>query len=321
MACLLSAGFTCPLRAADPAGAAEQGPLAPLARLAGSCWTGSFADGKTKDLICYEWVFEGKFLRSRHHVVGAGAPYAGEALYSFDKAANALHYDYFNSLGDVLRGEVVPGADGVTFPIERVTIGGESAEIRSSWKWRGEDGYLAITDRRFGDEWRTVFTIEFTRDAAPAAAGAELLAPLRHLAGGVWQGSGVWPGGSPLRVETRYSWGVTGRLLRFETLDLSEGERRPLYEGFLFFDPARQAVVQWNFKTDGTRDESVLGHLDATGFEVEGKATRSRVHFVAPDEMRWELSVPVAPGEWKQVLEATYRRQAESVTLVPAPRR
>jgi len=170
MACLLAVGFLGPLDASEPASAADAGPLAPLARLAGSCWTGTFADGKTKDFICYEWVFEGKFLRSRHRVVGAGAPYAGEALYSFDKVAKALHYDYFNSLGDVLRGEVVPGGDGVTFPVERVTIEGESAEIRSSWKWRGADGYSAITDRRYGDEWRTVFTIEFTRDVTPAAA-------------------------------------------------------------------------------------------------------------------------------------------------------
>jgi hypothetical protein len=165
---LLSAGFLGPAASSEAAAPADPGPLAPLARLAGSCWTGTFADGKTKDFICYEWVFEGKFLRSRHRVVGAGAPYAGEALYSFDKAAKTLHYDYFNSLGDVLRGEVAPGADGVTFPIERVTIEGESAEIRSSWKWRGEDGYSAITERRYGDAWRTVITIEFRRDVTPA---------------------------------------------------------------------------------------------------------------------------------------------------------
>ena len=150
---------------ADVPPAAE--PLAPLAWLAGNCYTGTFADGKTKDLICYEWVFEGKFLRSRHRVVGGEKPYAGETLISFDKATGVIRFDYYNSLGDVLRGEVQPNAEGVAFPAEKVTIGGESAEIRSSWKRRGSEGYAAVTERRYGDDWRTLFTIEFVRDAPP----------------------------------------------------------------------------------------------------------------------------------------------------------
>jgi hypothetical protein len=144
-----------------------QEPLAPLAWLAGNCYTGTFADGTTQDFICYEWVFEGKFLRSRHRVVGGAKPYAGETLISFDKAAGVIRFDYYNSLGDVLRGEVMPSTEGVAFPPEQVTIGGESAEIRSSWKRRGTDGYAAVTERRAGDEWRTLFTIEFVRDVTP----------------------------------------------------------------------------------------------------------------------------------------------------------
>jgi hypothetical protein len=157
-----------PAKAEAPA-AAE--PLAPLAWLAGNCYTGTFADGKTKDFICYEWVFDGKFLRSRHRVVGGEKPYAGETLISFDKATGVIRYDYYNSLGDVLRGEVRPTAVGVAFPAEKVTIGGESAEIRSSWR-RGTDGYAAVTERRFGEEWRTLFTIEFVRDVTPAPSPA-----------------------------------------------------------------------------------------------------------------------------------------------------
>jgi hypothetical protein len=169
IALLALAGVLGAARAAESP--APAGALAPLAWLAGSCWTGTFADGKTRDLICYEWVFGDKFLRSRHHVEGGEKPYAGETLYSVDPASGAIHYDYFNWLGDVLRGEVVPTADGVDFPVEKVTIGGEAAEIRSSWKRRGDDAYTAVTERRFGDEWRTVFTIEFVREAreAPAA--------------------------------------------------------------------------------------------------------------------------------------------------------
>ncbi len=223
-------------------------------------------------------------------------------------------------LGDVLRGEAVPAADGVTFPVEQVKIGGQAAEIRSAWKRRGDDAYSAITERRYGDEWRPLFAIEFTRDQPGAAAAA--LEPLRRLTGGVWELSGSWPDGAPLRVENRFYRGTADGVIRFETLDLSQGSRQPLYDGFYFYDPQRQAVVQWNFKGDGSHDESVVGPVDATGFDVAGKKTRSRIVFVAPDEMRWLLSVPgAAPGEWEQILDATYRRRAEGVTPAPSPPR
>jgi hypothetical protein len=168
-ACVLAAGLLGPAVAEAPAAA---DPLGAMAWLAGNCYTGTFADGKTKDFVCYEWVFERKFLRSRHRVVGAEKPYAGETLVSFDKATGVIRYDYYNSLGDVLRGEALPHADGVAFPAEKVTIGGESAEIRSSWQRRGADGYAAVTQRRYGDQWRTLFTIEFVRDVAPAPSPA-----------------------------------------------------------------------------------------------------------------------------------------------------
>ncbi len=79
---LLAMGWPGPAKTAE---ASSPDPLAPLAWLAGSCWTGTFADGRTKDFVCYEWTLEGKFLRSRHHVVGGGRPYSGETLFSFDR--------------------------------------------------------------------------------------------------------------------------------------------------------------------------------------------------------------------------------------------
>ena len=40
--------------------------FAPQAFLAGSCWRGTFPDGKRTDEHCYEWVYAGQFLRDRH---------------------------------------------------------------------------------------------------------------------------------------------------------------------------------------------------------------------------------------------------------------
>lgn len=165
LACLLSAGAAGSGRAAESVAPAAEGALAPLAWLAGSCWTGRFADGRTTDRICYDWVFDGKFLRSRHRVLGGPQPYAGETWISFDRKSGQIHYDYFNALGDVLRGAVAPSPDGVEFPAEPVTIEGQVAEIRSAWRRKGPDAYAAVTERKVGDDWRPLFTIEFERDA------------------------------------------------------------------------------------------------------------------------------------------------------------
>jgi hypothetical protein len=56
-------------------------PLAPLAFLAGSCWTGEFAEGGSFDRHCFEGAYDGKFLRDVHVVTGKRGPYGGESLY------------------------------------------------------------------------------------------------------------------------------------------------------------------------------------------------------------------------------------------------
>jgi hypothetical protein len=68
-------------------GMALAGPAAhfqPQAFLAGSCWKGTFADGKRTDEHCFEWIYGGQFLRDRHTVTGRPAPYGGETIYYFD---------------------------------------------------------------------------------------------------------------------------------------------------------------------------------------------------------------------------------------------
>ena len=154
--------------AAAAAAEAPPGPLEPLAWLAGSCWSGTFADGKTKDLVCYEWAFDGMFLRSRHRVTGGPEPYSGETLFSFEKATGTIRFDYYNSLGDVMRSSAVSTADGVSFPVENASYAGAPIELRSAWTRRGADGYSAITERRYGEEWRAILVIEFVR-SGPAS--------------------------------------------------------------------------------------------------------------------------------------------------------
>jgi hypothetical protein len=55
-----------------------ESPLTPLAFLAGSCWKGEFAEGGSFDRHCFEWAYDGKFLRDRHVVTGKRGPYVRE---------------------------------------------------------------------------------------------------------------------------------------------------------------------------------------------------------------------------------------------------
>lgn len=140
------------------------------------------------------------------------------------------------------------------------------------------------------------------------AQAADPLAPIASLAGGTWIGEGKWPGGAPLKVEVRYFWGPTRRVLHFETYDLTGAERKLLYEGLYFFDPKRGRVVQWNFKPNGDLEEIEITTFNSAGYEVKGEKTWSIIRYGGPDEFLWELRVPEA-AEWKTILNATYRRQ------------
>jgi hypothetical protein len=150
-----------PLAAADAESTGDG--LAPLAWLAGSCWTGTFADGKTRDVVCYEWMLDGKFLRSRHRVVDGEGPYSGETILARNPTTGALEFYYFNSAGGIVRGEIEPAAEGLRFPREIVEIRGERFELRSVWSRPTEDRYVAATEKLVDGEWRPFMTIEFVR--------------------------------------------------------------------------------------------------------------------------------------------------------------
>ena len=133
-----------------------------------------------------------------------------------------------------------------------------------------------------------------------------LISPVVNAA--TWDGRGTWPDGSSFRVELRYTWGVTHRLLHFTTYEWKGSRREPLYEGFVFFDPARDAVFQWNVKPDGTIVESRVTRADSTGYAVLGAHTRSTIRRTGPNEMRWILEVPRDSG-WHTILDAPHRRR------------
>lgn len=151
---------------ATAAGPAADSPLAALDWLAGSCWMGTFADGKTRDHVCYDWRYGGTWLRSRHRVLDGAGPYEGETWIGWNSAAGQIEFTYFNSPGGVVRGAIHPTSDGLSFPDETVEMGGRTTTLRSRWTRDGDDRYVAITEKLADGEWQPMMRIEFVRSGA-----------------------------------------------------------------------------------------------------------------------------------------------------------
>ena len=144
--------------------------------------------------------------------------------------------------------------------------------------------------------------------ASPQAQTKDPLAPVAFLAGSRWLGEGKWPDGSAMRVDVRYFWGPTRRVLHFETHDIAAPSQPLLYEGLIFFDPKRGHIVQWNMKPDGDWSEFEVTHADSAGYEVKGDKTWSLVRYVNRNEFAWELRA-LQDTTWNRVMEARYQRK------------
>lgn len=133
----------------------------PLAFLVGSCWRGTFPDGRHVDEHCFDWMYDGKFIRDRHEVRG-GDPYRGETVYSVDPLSRRVAFWYWSSDGMTMTGQVVPRGDTLVFPVRYTTAHGE-AELKAVWTRRGPDAYHVVQSQRAGDGWTTMWEMDFRR--------------------------------------------------------------------------------------------------------------------------------------------------------------
>jgi len=137
--------------------------FAPQAFLAGSCWKGTFPDGKSVDEHCYEWVYGGKFLRDRHTVTGGGAPYSGETIYFWDAPSKTVQYIYINVLGGYSRGTVTTRDGMLVFPEEHYSEGKGEQTYRTQWQRDGDDAYLTITEVKTESGWKEAWRVRMQR--------------------------------------------------------------------------------------------------------------------------------------------------------------
>jgi hypothetical protein len=135
----------------------------PLEFLVGSCWMGTFPDGKATDEHCFEWVYDRMFIRDRH-VVRGGPPYQGESLYRWDAATKQIAYWYWASPGLVVTGTLEDTPDGMVFPSRYDTPKGE-VQIKALWRRTGDDSYrVSQSQRAAGEsEWKPLWTMELRR--------------------------------------------------------------------------------------------------------------------------------------------------------------
>lgn len=135
----------------------------PQAFLAGSCWKGMFPDGKQVDEHCFEWVYDGLFLRDRHTVNGGSSPYGGETIYCFDAPSKTVHYLYINVLGGNSRGTVTVKDEALVFPEESYSDGKQQQTYRSSRRRDGDDAYFVLTELKTAQGWKEAWRVRMQR--------------------------------------------------------------------------------------------------------------------------------------------------------------
>lgn len=132
--------------APPPTAPALRAELEPLRFLVGHCWRGDRKGGTQQDVHCFEPVFGGQHVRDRHEVTGGAAIYRGETIYSWNGAAKRIEYVYWNSLGGVSRGSMVPRPGLFDFGDETYTgADGRRFTMSTSWRRIDERSYEART--------------------------------------------------------------------------------------------------------------------------------------------------------------------------------
>ena len=114
-------------------------PLSPLSFLAGSCWKGTFAGRNVSDEHCFKWIYNGRFLRDHHIVVGDSVPYEGETTYAWDAAQKQIVYWYIALPGFYSQGSVAPSDGALVFQDNLQTS--QARKLRTTWRRTDADAY------------------------------------------------------------------------------------------------------------------------------------------------------------------------------------
>lgn len=155
-----------PAPAPAPAGLRENGPLAPLAFLAGACWRAPLPGGTQTDSRCIRWFQQGRYLRARHEVQGSQPPYGGETTYYRDPADGRLRSLGFDVSGGIAQGTVSTLAAGAV-QIEERHVGPQGRFLQRIRYAPIDASTIAARIERSDDDgrnWRVVNDTRYTRN-------------------------------------------------------------------------------------------------------------------------------------------------------------
>jgi hypothetical protein len=132
--------------------------LEPLAFLAGSCWKGTFTGRAVTDEHCFTWIYNGRFLRDHHVVVGNRDPYEGETTYAWDAGLKQIVYWYIALPGFHSHGNVEPSDGALVFHDNLRTA--DAKQLSTTWTRNGNDAYTVrveeLSDGKSKELWSMV---------------------------------------------------------------------------------------------------------------------------------------------------------------------
>ena len=145
-------------------GSAPVSKLEPLAFLAGSCWKGTFAGRNVTDEHCFKWVYDGRFLRDHHTVVGDSVPYEGETTYAWDAGQKQIVYWYIALPGFYSHGDVEPSDGALLFHDSLRTA--QARKLRTTWRRAGSDAYTVRVEDVSDGKSKELWSMEMRRSRA-----------------------------------------------------------------------------------------------------------------------------------------------------------
>lgn len=310
--------------------------LEPLGFVVGHCWRGEIQPGRF-DTHCFEPAYDGQHIRDRHQVIGGPRLYSGETIFSWDGAAGAVTYTYWNSIGGVSRGTMRPEPDRLDFGSETYRSP-EGREITYSTYWRrvGDDAYesvtvssdsptlnrniryqrvdVAVSSSRNADGSHSLVhealvdaPVDQVWEAISTASGwTSWAVPVAWQEGGILETS-YSPGaarGDSSTIQQRIDAFIPGRLLAFRTIKAPDG--------FPHFDTFREVAHLFELEPVGSGRTRV--RLTGTGY-ADSEAGRQLLGFftegnrVSLDRLRRRFAS--GPLDWSREQGPAAHREGE----------
>jgi hypothetical protein len=128
-----------------------------FAEMVGSCWVGTFPDGKTQHTHCYTAQFD-QFIRGTATLSVDGVnKFSGDSVFAWDDKEKRIVYYIWGSDGSHSTHEARYIGEELAFPIR--------SAYRSVWRRIDADSFEVRREVPDGSGWKTVLTVVYRKVA------------------------------------------------------------------------------------------------------------------------------------------------------------